>query len=598
MNHRIEDYALIGNTHTAALISKYGSIDWLCLPRFDMTACFAALLGEVENGRWLIAPDGEGTTYRRRYREDTLILETEFETETGCVTVIDFMPIAERGGRIDLVRLVRGNRGRVKMRTEILLRFDYGHVMPWVRGRDDGFTAIAGPNAVAVRTPIKLVGKDFTTIGDFEVEKDSTVPFTLTWFPSHEREPPARHPEKMLEETETRWRHWSKLCSARGATRDVIMRSLITLKALTFRQTGGIVAAPTTSLPEKLGGQRNWDYRYCWLRDATLTLYSLLTSGYRTEAKAWREWLIRAVAGHPGETQIMYGIGGERLLPEFELPWLSGFAESRPVRVGNAAHSQIQLDVFGEVVDTLYVGLKNGLKPDDNSWQVAKALVQFVEDGWEQADHGIWEVRGEPRQFTHSKVMAWVAVDRAIKAVENFRVDGPIEKWRELRTRIHSEVCEKGFHSKRNAFVQSFGSEELDASLLMMPLVGFLPGDDPRMLSTVAAIERELMSDGLVQRYETSTGVDGLPAGEGAFLACSFWLADNYSLGGRTDEAQELFRHLLSLRNDVGLLAEEYDPRTKRQLGNFPQAFSHVCLINTAHNLAREEGPAVWRSSQ
>jgi GH15 family glucan-1,4-alpha-glucosidase len=556
MNGRIEDYALIGNTQTAALIDTTGSLDWLCLPRFDSTACFASLLGSAENGRWLISPSDKILKTVRRYRDETLILETEFETESGRITLIDFMPVAEQSGRIDLVRLVRGDRGPVMMRTEIVLRFDYGRVTPWVRGRPDGLVAVAGPSAVTIRTPVTLTGKNFTTAGQFEIHEGQTIPFILTWYPSHEREPPKRSPQRLLEETETRWRHWSSLCCAQGETRDLILRSLITLKALTFKQTGAIVAAPTTSLPEKIGGSRNWDYRYCWLRDATLTLYALLTSGYRTEAKAWREWLIRAVAGHPAETQIMYGIAGERLLPEFELPWLAGFNHSRPVRVGNAAHNQVQLDVFGEVVDTLYVAMKNGLTPDDNSWEVAKALVQFVEDSWQRPDHGIWEVRGRPRQFTHSKVMAWVALNRAIKAVEKFNLDGPCDRWRELSARIHTEVCHEGFNSKRNAFVQSYGSSELDASLLMMPLVGFLPADDPRMTATVRAIERELMQDGLVLRYQTGTGVDGLPVGEGAFLACSFWLADNYALSGRTQDAMRLFQQLLSMRNDVGLQEE------------------------------------------
>ncbi len=602
MSCRIEDYALIGNTQTAALVANTGAIDWLCMPRFDSAACFAALLGDASHGRWLICPAEGGARVRRQYRGETLILETEFESDSGKVTLIDFMPVAERGGRVDVVRLVRGDRGVLKLRTEIVLRFDYGRVIPWVRARPDGLIAVAGPNAVALRAPVRLIGKDFTTVGEFSVGQGETIPFVLTWYPSHEREPPARDPLRMLQETETRWQHWSKLCTARGATRDLIIRSLITLKALTYRQTGGIVAAPTTSLPERIGGQRNWDYRYCWLRDATLTLYALLSSGYLTEAKAWRAWLLRAVAGHPSEAQIMYGIAGERMLPEFELTWLPGYEGSRPVRVGNAAHNQLQLDVFGEVVDALYVAMKHGLKPDANSWEVVKAMVQFVADSWQHADHGIWEIRGRPRHFTHSKVMAWVAIDRVIKAAENFHVDGPVERWRELRTRIHREVCERGFNSKRNAFVQSFGSDELDAALLMMPLVGFLPATDPRMLATVEAIRRELMQDGLVQRYQTSSGVDGLPAGEGAFLACSFWLADNYAMAGRTAEARELFDYLLSLRNDVGLLSEEYEPASKRLLGNFPQAFSHVCLINTAYNLERGleagESPAVCRATR
>ena len=594
MSSPIEDYALIGNLRTAALVSRNGSIDWLCIPRFDSGACFAALLGTSENGRWLLAPQGDVKQVRRKYRDSTLILETEFETQTGVATVIDFMPVAHRHGQIDVIRIVKGLRGQVPMRTEVILRFDYGRTIPWVRKRDYGISAVSGPSAVALRTAIPLSSEDYTTVAEFTVGEGESVTFTLTGYPSHEDEPGDADPLEMLSETEQRWRDWAGRCICQGEWREAVMRSLITLKALTYGPTGGIVAAPSASLPEILGGPRNWDYRFCWLRDSTFTLYALLISGYVDEARAWREWLLRAIAGHPQDTQIMYGVAGERMLTELELPWLSGYENSAPVRIGNAAHQQFQLDVYGEVIDTLHVARKFNLERNDDAWRLQNALMNFLESGWKEADEGIWEVRGPRRHFTHSKVMAWVAVDRSIKEIRKGYGEGPIDRWRALRDEIHREVCTRGFDTERDAFVQYFGSKSLDASLLMIPLVGFLPAKDPRVVSTVAAIERELMYRGLVLRYPTETGVDGLPPGEGAFLPCTYWLADNYALAGRHQEARDLFVRLLDLRNDVGLLSEEYDPVLHRQLGNFPQAFTHVSLVNTAHNLmAAVEGPAL-----
>lgn len=598
MGSRIEDYALIGNTHTAALVGKDGSIDWLCMPRFDSGACFAALLGTPENGRWLIAPEGETVAVRRRYLDSTLVLETEFETKDGVAVVTDFMPVEEHGDRVDVIRIVRGKRGNPRMHTELSFRFDYGRTIPWVTGNNFGLRAIAGPNAVRVRTSARLHGKDFTTVGSFSVAEGQTIPFTLTWYPSNDHEPGTRHPLRMLTETMAFWSEWSGRCTVKGEWREPVLRSLITLKALTHQRTGGMVAAPTTSLPESIGGQRNWDYRYCWLRDATLTLYALLISGYTQEAIEWREWLVRAVAGHPQDTRIMYGLSGERMLQEFELPWLPGYEKSAPVRVGNGAHDQLQLDVYGEVMDSMHVAMKYGIAPADDAWRVQTALMEFLETGWRQPDSGIWEVRGPRRDFTYSKVMAWVAADRAVKAIERFKAEGPLEKWRAMRDEIHRDVCTRGFDTKRNAFVQYYGSRALDASLLLMPLVGFLPAGDPRVVGTVAAIQRELVHDGLVSRYQTETGVDGLPPGEGAFLACTFWLVDNLALTRRYREAREIFERLLSLRSDLGLLSEEYDPVLKRQVGNFPQAFTHVSLVNSAHNLTllAEQAPAVHRA--
>ena len=596
MSSPIENYALIGNLRTAALVDRTGSIDWLCLPRFDSGACFAALLGTNENGRWLLAPQGGVKQVRRKYRDDTLLLETEFETDSGVVTVVDFMPVAEKPDRVDVIRIVKGIRGQVPMRTEVILRFDYGRTLPWVRKRDYGLSAVSGPSAIAFRTAVPLNSKDYTTVGEFTISEGQSEAFRLTSYPSHENEPGDADPPRMLSEAERRWRDWAGRCSCQGEWRDAVTRSLITLKALSYTPTGGIIAAPTTSLPERLGGPRNWDYRFCWLRDSTFTLYALLISGYTDEARAWREWLLRAIAGHPQDTQIMYGVAGERMLTELELPWLTGYEQSTPVRIGNAAHQQFQLDVYGEVIDTLHVARKYKLERNEDAWRLQSALMDFLESGWKQPDEGIWEVRGPRRDFTHSKVMAWVAVDRSVKEVRHGFGDGPLDRWLALRDEIHRNVCERGFDVDRNAFVQYYGSKSLDASLLMIPLVGFLPAKDPRVISTVAAIERELMYKGLVLRYPTETGVDGLPPGEGAFLPCTFWLADNYALAGRTQEARNLFTRLLEMRNDVGLLAEEYDPALRRQLGNFPQAFTHVSLVNTAHNLMPAKGPAEHRS--
>jgi GH15 family glucan-1,4-alpha-glucosidase len=595
---RIEDYAIIGNMHTAALVGRDGSIDWLCMPRFDSAACFAALLGTPDNGRWLIAPNVQPYETTRRYRGDTLILETEFRCAGGTAAVIDFMPVAERLGKVDLVRVVEGRAGRVPMRTEAILRFDYGRIVPWVRRRSYGLRAIAGPDAVQLRSPIDLRGEDFRTVGEFEVAEGESVAFVMTRYASHLGEPRVRDPAAMLRETEAWWQKWSARCTLEGPCREAVMRSLITLKALTYSPTGAIVAAVTTSLPEKIGGERNWDYRYCWLRDATFTLYALLIAGYTEEAQAWRRWLLRAAAGHPQELQIMYGLAGERRLTEFEVPWLPGYEESHPVRIGNAAHEQFQLDVYGEVIDTLHVGARYGMRADDDAWKLVGALLGFLETAWEKPDEGIWEVRGPRRPFVHSRMMAWVAVDRAIKGIERKGMKGPLEKWRALRGRIHDDVCRQGFNPSRGAFVQYYGSDALDASLLMMPLVGFLPAKDPRVVSTVEAILRELMIDGLVRRYLTETVIDGLPPGEGVFLPCTFWLVDCLEAMGRHEEAHEIFSRLLALRNDVGLLSEEYDPKLKRQLGNFPQAFSHISLINSAYNISMPRGPAKHRATE
>jgi GH15 family glucan-1,4-alpha-glucosidase len=598
MSIRIEDYALIGNMRTAALVGKDGSIDWLCAPRFDSGACFAALLGTADNGRWLIAPQDESHRASRRYREDTLILETEFVTATGAVTVVDFMPIAERPNQLDVVRIVTGTRGSVAMRMEVLFRFDYGHIVPWVRRRPYGLNAIAGPDAIQFRAPVRLHSRDFRTMAEFTVNEGQAINFSLTWYPSNEHPPRTKHPQPMLSQTESWWREWSSRCTSKGEWLPAVKRSLITLKALTYAPTGGIVAAPTTSLPEMPGGPRNWDYRFCWLRDATFTLYALLISGYAEEARAWREWLLRTVAGQPKELQIMYGISGERRLWELELPWLEGFEHSRPVRIGNAAHEQVQLDVYGEVMDTLYVARKSGFEHDHDGWLVQKALMDFLESEWDQPDNGIWEMRGPRRHFTHSKVMAWVAVDRAVKMVERYEADGPVEQWRALSAKIHEDICRQGFNPQRNAFTQYYGGQELDAALLMVPLVGFLPATDPRVIGTVEAIQRELLTDGLVKRYSTQPHVDGLPPGEGAFLPCTFWLADNLAMARRYHEARTIFERLLSICNDVGLLSEEYDPGARRQLGNFPQALTHVSLINTAHNLSLPESPAQHRAER
>jgi len=594
---RIEDYALIGDTFTAALVGRNGSIDWLCAPRFDSGACFAALLGGPENGHWQIAPAGAIRSVSRRYRDGTLILDTEFETDTGTVVVTDFMPVPSAEEEVDVVRIVRGLRGEVPMRLEAVFRFDYGHVVPWIKRRPYGLQAVAGPDALQLWSPVELCNEDFTTSAEFTVREGQSVPFSLCWYKSHRPEPPFQHPEVLLECTARWWREWSGRCTYEGPWVEAVRRSLITLKALTYSPTGGIVAAPTTSLPEEIGGGRNWDYRYCWIRDATLTLYSLLSSGYTDEAVAWRRWLLRSAAGRPEEMQIMYGLAGERRLPELELPWLQGYEGSRPVRIGNAAQSQFQLDIYGELMDSLHVARKYQVEPDSDAWQVQRVLARFIAEKWSEPDNGIWEVRGPRQHFTHSKLMAWVGVDRAISGVEQDGLEGPLEEWRALRARIHADICHHGYDAGRNSFVQQYGSKQLDASLLMLPIVGFLPPSDPRIVGTVEAIRRELSVDGFVLRYRTETGVDGLLGGEGAFLPCTFWLADALALMGRRDEATEIFERLLSIRNDVGLLAEEYDPHARRQLGNFPQAFSHVGLINTAQNLTLAQQPAQRRAS-
>jgi GH15 family glucan-1,4-alpha-glucosidase len=593
---RIEDYGLIGDTFTAALVGRNGSIDWLCMPRFDSGACFAALLGGPENGHWRIAPVAEVRSTSRRYRDGTLILETEFETDTGAVAVTDFMPLPSTEDEVDVIRIVRGLRGEVPMRLEATFRFDYGHVVPWLRRRPYGLQAVAGPNALQLWSPVELHSEGFTTRAEFTVRAGQSVPFSLCWYRSHRPEPPVQHPEVLLECTDRWWRDWTGRCNYEGPWAEAVRRSLITLKGLTYSPTGGIVAAPTTSLPEEIGGERNWDYRYCWIRDATLTLYSLLNSGYTDEAVEWRRWLLRSAAGRPEEMQIMYGLAGERRLPELELPWLAGYEGSRPVRIGNAAQGQFQLDVYGELMDALHVARKYRIEPDLDAWRVQKALMGLIAERWGDPDDGIWEVRGARRHFTHSKLMAWVGVDRMISAVEQYDLEGPLEEWRALRARIHDDICRRGFDPGRNSFVQSYGGRELDASLLLIPIVGFLPPTDPRVVGTVEAIRRELTVDGFVLRYRPESGVDGLTGGEGAFLACSFWLADALALMGRRNEATEIFERLLSIRNDLGLLAEEYDPRARRQLGNFPQAFSHIGLINTAQNLTLAHGPARRRA--
>jgi GH15 family glucan-1,4-alpha-glucosidase len=575
----------VGDTHTAALVGKDGSIDWLCLPRFDSGACFAALLGGPANGHWLLAPEGGVRATRRGYRGETLVLETEFELGRGAVRVVDFLPIRDETPRV--VRIVEGVRGRLAMNMELVLRFDYGKTVPWVRRVDGALTAVAGPDGVTLRTPVETVGKGLSTTARFEVRAGDRVPFVLSWYPSHLAPPPVLDAAAALAETEAWWREWSSRCGYVGPWRDAVMRSLITLKALTYAPTGGIVAAPTTSLPEQPGGIRNWDYRYCWLRDATFTLYALMHGGYREEAARWRDWLLRAAAGDPSQLQTMYGLAGERRNPESEIPWLAGYEGARPVRIGNAAVDQLQLDVFGELMDALYVARRSGLEPEPAAWTLQRHLVEHLETVWHEPDNGIWEIRGERRHFTHSRVMAWVAMDRSIKAAETLGLEAPLGPWRKVRDLIHADVCANGFDPKLGAFVQSYGSPSLDASLLLMPLVGFLPASDPRVAGTVRAIERELLADGFVRRYATqNTDLDGLPPGEGAFLPCTFWLADAYAQAGRTAEAESLFERLLAVRNDVGLLAEEYDPATGRLAGNFPQAFSHVALVNTASNLA------------
>jgi GH15 family glucan-1,4-alpha-glucosidase len=590
---RIEDYGMVGDMQTAALISSAGSIDWLCFPRFDSGACFAALLGTPENGRWLLAPRGDAWSGKRAYRKHTLILETDWETDSGSVRVIDFMP--PRGQAPDIIRIVVGLEGEVEMNSELVIRFDYGSIVPWVRRIDDARIAVAGPDALCIRTPVESRGENLRTIADFTISAGDRIPFVLTWYPSNEYPPDPVDPEAALEETERFWRAWADRCTYDGEWRDAVLESLVVLKGLTYAPTGGIVAAPTTSLPEQIGSVRNWDYRHCWLRDATLTLLAFLNAGYLEEAAAWRVWLLRAAAGDPADLQIMYGLAGERRLSELELPWLPGYESSRPVRIGNAATEQLQLDVYGEVLDALHQGRVHELGLSREAWALQRRLLTYLEEIWKEPDEGIWEVRGPRRHFTHSKVMAWVAFDRGVQAVERFGRNGPVDRWRKAREAIRDEVCRRGYDSELNAFTGFYGSKRLDASLLMIPLVGFLPANDPRMIGTVAAIERELVRDCFVHRYagdEESSSIDGLPPGEGAFLPCTFWLADNLALQGRLDEARDLFERLLSLRNELGLLAEEYDPAQRRQLGNFPQAFTHVALVNTAFNLSQASHPS------
>ncbi|WP_055554073.1 glycoside hydrolase family 15 protein [Streptomyces sp. NBRC 110028] len=587
MAQDIDDYALIGDHQTAALISRDGSIDWLCLPRFDSGACFAALLGDEDNGHWRLAPKGAGACTRRAYLDDSLVLESVWETGTGTVKVIDFMPQRDRAP--DVIRIVEGVSGSVEMAGVLRLRFDYGHVIPWVRRTDGHRIAVAGPDSVWLRSEpeVHTYGEHFSTRSDFTVSAGDRVAFVLTWHPSHEPRPRLLDPYEALRSSLEDWRAWAARCTYRGPYRDAVVRSLITLKALTYAPSGGIVAAPTTSLPERLGGVRNWDYRYCWLRDSTLTLNALLSAGYREEAVSWRDWLLRAIAGDPAELQIMYGLGGERRLPEHELPWLEGYGHSSPVRVGNGAVTQRQHDVYGEVLDSFFFARAHGMAPEPHAWKIQSALMDFLESAWQDPDEGLWEVRGPRRHFVHSKVMAWVAADRAVRTIESHPdLDGDTGRWRAMRDAVHREVCEKGYDASRNTFTQSYGSTALDAATLLIPRVGFLPADDPRVIGTVDAVRRELSHDGIIRRYSTDDTSDGLPGTEGAFLACSFWLADALHLIGRHRDASALFDRLLSLRNDVGLLAEEYDPGADRLLGNFPQAFSHIGLVGTALTLA------------
>jgi GH15 family glucan-1,4-alpha-glucosidase len=598
MASRIEDYALIGDCQTAALVARDGSIDWLCWPRFDSDACFAALLGTPEHGRWLIAPLDEEAKVTRRYRDDTLILETQFRTATGTATLIDFMPL--RGETSNLVRIVRGDSGEVRMRLELVLRFCYGRAIPWVtRGAKEELRAIAGPDLVVLRTPVAVRGKDFTTVAEFTVTAGDSTPFVLSHGASWHRDPPSVDARTALEATERFWKKWidRQRNGADSPYASLTRRSLITLKALTYAPSGGMVAAPTTSLPEQLGNQRNWDYRYCWVRDATLTLLALMNAGYYDEAQAWRDWLLRAVAGNPQRMQIMYGVGGEERLSEWQPDWLPGYENSAPVRIGNAAYTQLQLDVYGELMDAMHQARRGGLSGSESAWAVQRALMTHLEHIWQHPDAGIWEVRSAPKHFTYSKLMAWVALDRAVKGVEQFGLDGPTQRWNQLKDRIREEVCRRAFDPKRNTFVSEYGSKELDASLLLMPQLGFLPCSDARVQGTLAAIEQDLLVDGFVLRYRTGRVDDGLPPGEGAFLACSFWLADVYALLGRKEEAKSLFERLAGLANDVGLLSEQYDVRARRLVGNFPQAFSHVALINTVANIAKLSKPARQRGN-
>ncbi|HYM43217.1 MAG TPA: glycoside hydrolase family 15 protein [Steroidobacteraceae bacterium] len=594
MPARIEDYALLGDCETAALVSRNGSIDWLCWPRFDSGACCAALLGGPEHGCWALAPADPEVTIKRRYRPDTLILETDFTTAHGAVTLIDFMPVRDGGSHV--IRIVRGRRGRVRMRSQLILRFDYGQLIPWVTRLDDGrLSFIAGPHRLVLSTTVALRGEDLTTVAEFGVAAGESVSFVLSYTNACETVPRSAGPVAALRATERFWRQWVGQSSEAGEYGEAVRRSLITLKALTYRPSGGILAAATTSLPERLGGERNWDYRYCWLRDATFTLQAMMNTAHYAEAEAWRSWLLRAAAGDADKLQILYSVSGERLQPEWQLPWLPGYEGSAPVRIGNAASQQLQLDVFGELMEVLHQARCSKLAGKEAGWSLQLALLSHLERVWRQPDRGIWEIRGAPRHFTHSKVMAWVAMDRAIRSAEQFRLAAPLRRWRSLRRRMHRDICRHGFNRRIGAFVRSYGAHDVDASTLLLPLVGFLPAADPRVRGTVAAIERRLLRDGLVRRYESRAG-DGLRGGEGAFVACSFWLADNYVLLGRRADARRLFERLLALRNDVGLLSEEYDTGAQRFLGNFPQSLSHIALINTALNLMRRTGPAQQRA--
>ncbi len=585
----LEDYALVGDTHAAALVRRDGSVDWLCVPRFDSDACFAALLGGPEHGRWLLGPAAPARRVRRAYRRGSLVLETEHEVEGGVLRVTDFMPPRDRDP--NLVRIADCVEGSARVRMELSPRFEYGRARPWLSRRGDGVSLVSGPDALRLRTSVPIAVHGGDVRADLTLARGERAAFVLGWHASYKPGPRALDAGAALEETDRWWREWSGRCKYEGPWRDAVVRSLVTLKALIYGPTGGMVAAPTTSLPEQPGGVRNWDYRYCWVRDATFTLYALLVAGYTEEAGAWRDWLLRAAAGEPGRLQIMYGLAGERRLDEWEVPWLPGYAGSRPVRVGNAASTQQQLDVFGELMNCLHRARLAGLPPSRDAWSLERAILEHLEGIWDEPDEGIWEVRSGKHEFVHSKVMAWTAVDRAVRTVERLGVEGPLDRWRALRARIHGEVCARGFDRSRNAFTQAYGSRALDASLLMIPLVGFLPPKDPRVVGTIDAIERELLHDGLVRRYLTKEVDDGLPEGEGVFLACTAWLADDLALLGRTEDATRYFERLLSVRTDLGLLAEEYDPSARRLVGNFPQAFSHVSLVNTARNLAEGGGP-------
>jgi GH15 family glucan-1,4-alpha-glucosidase len=593
----LEQYGLIGDFQTAALVGADGSIDWLCLPRFDSGACFAALLGSDENGHWRIAPRAEKPKTTRRYREGTLILETLFETAEGAVRLVDFMP--PRAHQPEIVRIVEGVRGRVPMSMKLVLRFDYGWIVPWVHRKGDEIVVLAGSDEMVLRSPVETRGENLSTLAEFEIEEGQSLEFILGWHPAEVEEPHLRKPGEALAQTQAMWESWSAQCKYDREYKEIVLRSLITLKALTYAPTGGIVAAPTTSLPEAIAGPRNWDYRYCWIRDATFTLYALSVGGYVEEATAWRNWLLRAVAGAPDQLQIMYSVVGERRLTEITLDWLPGYLDSRPVRIGNAASKQFQLDVYGEVMDAMHVARRSGVERSEHAWNLQRALMGHLEKKWREPDEGIWEVRGGPQHFTHSKVMAWVAVDRAVKAVERMGEEGPIDRWKQLRAEIHDTVCREGYDPDVGAFTQAFGSKHLDASVLMIPLVGFLPPTDERVRNTVATIEKNLTRDGYVLRYDTHRSLsEGLPPGEGAFLPCSFWLVDNLALIGEHERAKAMFERLMGLCNDVGLISEEYDPTRRCLLGNFPQAFTHVGIVNSAANLSRRKGPARHRAER